>query len=162
LHPVTECHRHDIQNLSRNAAMSFPNRQGLTPKGEHPMRIGMPLITAIVAIGFSAGTLATDLSTLTNEQLLELSPAQMADDERHAFRGEVRSRMSRMEDSERQEFRDRMRQQFERDGEQAGRAMGRGEGRGRGHSEGEGRGQGRGQGGGEGGARHRRGQGGGG
>lgn len=90
----------------------------------------------------AGSALAFDMSTLSNDELLQLRPSEMTDDERHVFRAEVRTRMAGMSDIEQDAFRAQLRQQFERDAEAAAQADKQGRGKGKGKGQGQQRGRG--------------------
>jgi len=101
------------------------------------MKIRLVPHVMVLGLVMAGSALAVDLSTLSNDELVQLRPSEMTDEERHNFRAEVRIRMADMDETERNAFRDQLRQQFERDAEAAikhadkqGRGKGRGQGKG--------------------------------
>lgn len=82
------------------------------------MQIRSKFTFAVIALVLSTGSGASDFSKLTNEQLLDLQPGQMTEQQLKAFRNEVRSRIPDMGWAERQQFRDLMRRHLKADPEQ--------------------------------------------
>jgi uncharacterized protein with von Willebrand factor type A (vWA) domain len=73
---------------------------------------------------------AQDFSALNTAELMQLKPNEMGEEDRNAFRGEMRKRTANMSSMEKEEFRNQMREQKKgqggRQGMQGSGAMGRG------------------------------------
>lgn len=74
---------------------------------------------------------AQDFSALSKQELMQLKPNEMGEEDRNAFRDEMRKRTANMSPTEKEEFRNQMREQ--KKGQGGGQRM-RGSGAmGRGH-----------------------------
>lgn len=73
---------------------------------------------------------AQDFSALSKQELMQLKPNEMGEEDRNAFRAEMRKRTANMSSTEKEEFRNQMREQKKGQGGgqrmQGSGAMGRG------------------------------------
>lgn len=86
-------------------------------------------IVALCLVSLNA-LAAQDFSTLDTAELMQLKPNEMGEEDRNAFRDEMRKRTANMSSTEKEEFRNQMREQKKGQGGgqgmQGSGAMGRG------------------------------------
>lgn len=106
------------------------------------MRIISIAGAAILAASLSVAASAADYSSMTTEELMKMNPSEMSEEERSAFRKEMRERSVNMSDAEREQMRNEMRQRQQTQGDDSGQGGMQGQGGGEGGMSGQGGGRG--------------------